>query len=197
MRTRFFTMLLAVLAAMSSVASAAPDKSKTDNKQTTDDFHVTVSAGRGRLGLNVIEISPDLRTYFGAPTDRGVLVDTVRPDSAAARAGIRVGDIVLEVDGDAARSAMDMIDAMSDRKKGEQVKLAVIRDRKRIDITATLQDDPGPRWHSFGQDFDKALPNDFEWMLPKFRDDDVQKELEATRHRLEEFERRLKKLEHS
>jgi S1-C subfamily serine protease len=60
-------------------------------------------------------MSPELRAHFGAPGDRGVLIDTVRAGSPAARAGIHVGDIVVEIDGDAARSAIDMLDAMSDR----------------------------------------------------------------------------------
>lgn len=180
-----------MLAAVPSLAVAGPDKT------SDDEFHITVSGGRGRLGLGVIQMSAELRTHFGAPGDRGVLIDAVRAGSPAARAGARVGDIVLEVDGDAARSAVDMLDAMSDRKKGEQVKLAILRDGKRVDVTVTLQDDPGPRWQSFGKTFDRSLPKGFDWMMPRlFRDDAGGRgDLDDMRRRIDDLERRLKQLE--
>lgn len=199
MRSRVFTIPMIVLAAMTSLAVAAPDKAKSDSDGSGDDVQITVSAGRGRLGLGVIQMSPELRAHFGAPTDRGVLIDSVRAGSPAARAGARVGDIVLEVDGEAARSAMDMLGAMSDRKKGEQVKLAILREGKRVDATVTLQDDPGPRWQRFGEGFEKSFPRGFDWMMPRlFREDaGAQDELDDARRRIEDLERRLKQLERS
>jgi membrane-associated protease RseP (regulator of RpoE activity) len=196
MRTRAFTILLIVLAAMTASAVAGPDN-KSDNDASSDEFHVTVSGGHGRLGLGVIQMSSELRTHFGAPGDRGVLIDSVRSGSPAARAGVRVGDIVLDVDGDAARSAVDMLGAMSDRKKGDRVKLAILRNGKRVDVSVTLEDDPGPRWQSFGGEDDKSLPKAFDWMMPRlFRDDSgTRDELDATRRRLDDLERRLKQLE--
>jgi membrane-associated protease RseP (regulator of RpoE activity) len=179
-------MLLVVGAtALAPVAMAAPDQNE---KMFADPI-----AGRGRLGVGVIEISPELRTQMGAPKDRGVLVDTVRPDSPAARAGVRVGDVVVEVDGEAARSASDMLEAMSDRKQGEEVTIAVLRAGQRVQLTATLTDDAGPRMPR-GPALGTPFPDRFDWQTPRFRDD-IQRELEEARRRIDELERRLDKLE--
>lgn len=195
MRKRLTNVLVVGLATIAPLAFAAPDQKQPDKNPTSDDVHVTVTAGRGRLGVAVVQISPELRAHFGAPRDRGVLVDTVRPDSPAARAGVRVGDIVLEVDGDATGSASDMLEAMSDRTKGERVTVSVLRAGKRMPLTVTLTDDPGMRWQSFGsEDLGKMFPKGFEWQMPVFGDD-VRKQLDDAQRQLEELTRRLEKLE--
>jgi membrane-associated protease RseP (regulator of RpoE activity) len=217
MKLRTTTLLLTL--GLCATAVAAPDQKRSDQAPpTADDVHVTVTASRGRLGVAVIEIGEELRTHFGAPADRGVLVDRVRPDSPAARAGLQVGDVVVDIDGDAARSATDMLDAMSDRKKGEQVSLDVIRDGKHMQLTATLDDNPGPRWQTFSGSLDKldkmmpgtfgwkfgstekGFPKDFRWLFegPKAAaDSDLEKQLDDARKRIEQLEERLDRIDHT
>ncbi len=213
MKLRTTTLLLTL--GLCATAAAAPDQKRSDQASSeADGVHVTVTASRGRLGVAVIEIGEELRTHFGAPADRGVLVDRVRPDSPAARAGLQVGDVVVDIDGDAARSASDMLDAMSDRKKGEQVSLDVIRDGKSMQLTATLDDNPGPRWQSFRGSLDKmmpgtfgwkfgsddnAFPKDFRWLFegPRAADSDLEKQLDDARKRIEQLEERLDRIDHT
>lgn len=164
-----------------------------------DSVQITMTAGKGRLGVSVLQISSELRTHLGAPADRGVLVDAVRPDSPAAKAGLHPGDVIVEVDGDAARSATDILGAMSDRKRGDAVKLEVIRDRGHLELTATLEDDPGPA-PAFGRGRLGAGGPDFEpWPrgMPDFGSfgaGDLQRQLDEARRRIDELERRLDKL---
>ena len=174
------TILILGLLGTASIGLAAPHAKKPD-----DNFSITMSAGKGRLGLQVLSISPELRAFFGAPDDRGVLVDGVRPDSPAAKAGIHVGDVILEVDGDAATSGMDMLDAMSDHKKGESVPISVIRDHKRTELSAKLEDDPGARidQRAFGQ----LEPRD---MFRGFDDRDIRRQLDEIQRRLDKLEKR-------
>ena len=54
------------------------------------------SYGRQHLGVSLERMTPELRAYFGAPPDRGVLVTRVMPGSAAEQAGLRVGDVIVE-----------------------------------------------------------------------------------------------------
>ncbi len=199
-------LLLLPIAALAAAGTAAAGTNPGAASRTapraggppaSSGFHVQVTAGHGRLGVGVLEISRELRAHLGAPADRGVLVDAVRPDSAAARAGLAVGDVVLEIDGEAATSATDMLNAMADRKKGDAVAIAVLRDRQRIDLTATLADDPGPRlprfrgFEHFGRDLDAPMRELFRgggfgpW----------QRELDDARKRIEELEQRLEKIE--
>lgn len=160
-----------------------------------DSMQITLTAGKGRLGVSVLQISPELRAHLGAPADRGVLVDTVRADSPAAKAGVRVGDVLVTVDGDAARSAPDILAAMADRKQGAAVKLEAIRAGAAVSLTATLEDDPGPR-AAFGRAFGAGSPGFDRWFqaMPDLgMSSDFQRQLDEARHRIEELERRLDK----
>jgi S1-C subfamily serine protease len=74
-----------------------------------------------------------------------VLVDAVRSDSPAARAGLQVGDVVTDVAGDPTTSATDVVAALAGRKHGDQVAVVAIRDHQRVELRATIADDPGPR----------------------------------------------------
>jgi serine protease Do len=123
-----------ILMALAGTASLASADTKT----------FTMSSGRGRLGIVALPISPELRQHLGAPSDRGVLVDAVQPGSPAAKAGIEVGDVLLDVDSDPATSASGILGAISDRKTGDSVPLVVSRGAARVPLTVKLDTDPGP-----------------------------------------------------
>jgi serine protease Do len=53
---------------------------------------------RGWLGLSVVDLTPDVARSFGRPSYSGVVVSEVVTGSPAQRAGLRAGDIILEVD---------------------------------------------------------------------------------------------------
>jgi membrane-associated protease RseP (regulator of RpoE activity) len=194
MRTKALVVLLIGLGTAAAVAAPRDHKPPQSDGSS---MNVTVVAGKGRLGIAVLQISRDLRAHFGAPADRGVLVDSVRADSPAAKAGVQVGDVIVDLDNAQVGSAGDLLSSLSTRKKGETVGLAVIRNGARVDLKATLEDDPGPAWQS-GQ-FQMGDPND---MLDKFpfdkfqrwapMDQDLRRQMQELEHRLEQLERRNK-----
>lgn len=205
MRTSKF-LAIALTTALAGVAAAKPATKSAPapaHDPDADSMSITMTSSKGRLGVGVIQISPELRTHLGAPADRGVLVDMVKADSPAAKAGVRVGDVMIEVDGEAATSAMDMLSAMSDRKQGEAVALRVIRDGKHADLTATLTDDAGATWSRqrrsvnfghmdprFQQWFDASGMGSMDAFAPFSPGRD-----RALQQRVEELEQRLRKLE--
>ncbi|HEY0513278.1 MAG TPA: PDZ domain-containing protein, partial [Thermoanaerobaculia bacterium] len=63
---------------------------------------------RGYLGIGLTELTPELRTHFGVPEEAGVMVSKVEPGSPAEKAGIKVGDILTRVDGNAIKSSWDI-----------------------------------------------------------------------------------------
>jgi membrane-associated protease RseP (regulator of RpoE activity) len=202
-QTIIFALIATVAGATGIVAAAPRDQKQSDAPppRDTDDVHVTVSAGRGRLGFVALEISPELRKHLGAPADRGVLVDKVRPDSPAARAGLRVGDVILEVDAQAARSASDIIHAISDRKKGETIPIFVARGKDRVTLQATLDDEPGPRLQGSGdlddQSWERFGPGEAPFgMKQLFEDRNLRRALEDVRKRLDQLEHRLDAVDH-
>jgi S1-C subfamily serine protease len=170
MRTRILSaMFLAALG--SGVAAAGPIA-----KAPAHPAAPVPAVSKGRLGFAALPISPALRAHFGAPDDRGVLVDLVRPDSPAAHAGLEVGDVVTEVDGAAATSARDVVEALSDRKKGDEVTIAAVRDGKHVELHARLETDP-PVADMFG------MPDDF-----ATGGDDIRHMFDEIRRHMRDFE---------
>ena len=102
------------------------------------------SSGAGRLGIVTQEMTPQLAAYFGAK--EGVLVTSVTEDSPAARAGLRAGDIVTAVGGAAVKTPADLSRAIRAIPDGQEVAIAVVRNRQPLALKAKLPDDR-PRWH--------------------------------------------------
>lgn len=130
---------LAVAGLLAAPAAAAPP-----SQPQAHEFHWSFESGRGRLGIEVESINHELRQHFGAPADRGVLVAHVEPNTAAASAGLQVGDVITDVAGKPAGEVRDVIAALADAKKGEHVTIAVVRDGKPLALDATMTDDPMP-----------------------------------------------------
>lgn len=100
-----------------------------------------ITSPRGRLGVQLNDLTPELAEYFGAK-DGGVLVARVTPDSPAAKAGLKVGDVITSVDGDRVRGTDDLVDELRD-KDGE-VTIGIVRDKGETYVKATL-DEARPR----------------------------------------------------
>ena len=92
----------------------------------------------GFIGVNPLRMTPELRQHFGAPKEAGVLVATVEKDGPAAKAGLKVGDIVTAVDGSAVDSVRDLVRSVRRKKDGETIKIDVIRDRAPKSLTVTV-----------------------------------------------------------
>src|SRR6267142_342065 len=70
--------------------------------------------GRGRLGVRVEGLNPDLGSYFGAPDGQGVLVVKVMKDTPAEKAGLKAGDVITRVGDQAVTDAQDLVKALRD-----------------------------------------------------------------------------------
>jgi len=125
----------------SVVAGPSNDPSSPPQSQT-----LGWSTSKGRLGVMLMSLTPELRKHFGASDDRGVLVAHVDPDTPAAKAGIAVGDVIVEVRGQKIDSASDVLSAVEDLGKGERVKITVFRDRASRSLDATLDASWSPPW---------------------------------------------------
>lgn len=92
--------------------------------------------GRARLGVSVQSLTPELEEYFGAKNG-GVLVSSVAPDSAAAKAGVKAGDVITTIN---SRRVNDTGDLMQElRELSGEVTIGVVRDRKEMTLKATLE----------------------------------------------------------
>jgi serine protease Do len=85
---------------------------------------------------------PRLSRRSACPPARGALVIQVNQGTPGADAGLEHGDVILQVDGHPVGTTRDLIDYVSDRAPGSQVKLDVLRGGNRIERTVTLGERP-------------------------------------------------------
>ena len=119
-----------------------PPAAQTAPRSSTRSFAFSFNTSRGRLGAKVTSMTEELRDYFGAPKDSGVLVQKVEPGSPAAKAGLKVGDVITRVEGKPVEETGDVSDAMSPKKSGESVSLSVVRNKRALQLSAKLDSDP-------------------------------------------------------
>lgn len=82
----------------------------------------------GRLGVMIQDLTPQLGDFFGVKD--GVLVATVNPDSAGARAGLKAGDVITTVDGKAVGNPDELTRAIREPSDGAEISIGIVRDRK-------------------------------------------------------------------
>jgi serine protease Do len=93
--------------------------------------------GRGRLGIGIQDLTPQLEEFFG--TDKGVLVTTVQPDSPAAKAGLKAGDVITAVGDAPISSPSDLTRAVRGAAEGSDLSITYMRDKKSARATAKLE----------------------------------------------------------
>lgn len=141
MRKLSAALVTAILSMAPAAAMAGPGTTSNtppDPWAHSETFEWMSSSQGARLGVMVMSLTPELRLYFGAPNDKGVLVAKVEPGSTAAKAGIKVGDVIVQVKDTKVDEASDVLEALSDAKQGDKIKLEIVRDKKQMAIDATI-----------------------------------------------------------
>lgn len=105
------------------------------------DLPVPPGAGRARarFGVSLTPLTDQLASYFGVK--EGVLVSAVEPESPAAQAGIRAGDVLTAIDGRAMRTPADVTAAVRGAARGVALDVRLVRDRKETNVKVTVADD--------------------------------------------------------
>ncbi len=103
-------------------------------------FRLRAHLGGGFLGVLLAELTPELRAHFGVDEDAGVMISRVVDDSPAARAGLKVGDIITAVDGETVASGGRLARSIRSAEDGEAVLLEVWRDGAVQNISATIEE---------------------------------------------------------
>jgi serine protease Do len=111
-------------------------ESLTEHLPRNFDFEFDAHGSSRRLGVSVLELTPQLATYFGAPG--GVLVSRVDDGSPAARAGIKPGDVIANVNNEPVKSRQDLLRALRG-STDEDVTIGVVREKKEMALKAKLE----------------------------------------------------------
>jgi serine protease Do len=99
------------------------------------DFDLPGTLSGRRLGVTVDELTHQLADYFGAKD--GVLVTAVTDGSAAARAGLKAGDVITSINGDRVTSREDLVRGLRETTK-EDVTIGIVRDKKESTVNAKI-----------------------------------------------------------
>jgi serine protease Do len=92
----------------------------------------------GRLGVTIQELNQALAESFNLKQPDGALVSSVAPGSAAAKAGIQTGDVILSYNGQAIARSGDLPALVSLGKPGDTATLEIWRNGKKMEVATTL-----------------------------------------------------------
>lgn len=100
------------------------------------DFEFDFRLRPTRLGLTLTPLSDQLASYFGVK--EGVLVSAVDPESPAAQAGVRAGDVITAMAGRTVNDPADVTAAIRAAAPGSAVDIRLVREKKEMTVKATL-----------------------------------------------------------
>jgi len=96
-----------------------------------------------RVGVTTTALTKQLADFFGVSGGHGLLVTSTSENSPAAKAGLRAGDVITEVNGEKVEESGDFIRALNRKEEGE-VTLTIIRDKSQRTIKVTPERRPAP-----------------------------------------------------
>lgn len=97
---------------------------------------------RGFMGLELGDLNEQLGEYFGVDDGKGALINKVREDSPAANAGLKAGDVIISLNGEAIGDADEVHDVMSDTEPEQEIEIKVVRHGQDKVIKVTLGEMP-------------------------------------------------------
>jgi serine protease Do len=93
----------------------------------------------GFIGVQISDVTPDNAKFFDMKKAEGALVSEVEPDAPGARAGLRTGDVITELDGKPVTDAGQLQMIVGQKRPGDTIHLQVMRDSKPTTIAVTLE----------------------------------------------------------
>lgn len=117
------------------------------------------SVTRGWLGVQVQPVTAAIAESMGLKKAEGALVDQPQPDSPAAKAGIKAGDIITAVNGSPIKDARALAQQIARATPGSSAKLSVLRDGKTDTIDVTLATMPKPQQEATAQPEQQEEPS--------------------------------------
>lgn len=106
--------------------------------QVKDQIVKTGKVAHARLGVEVQTLNQSLADSFKLPSPNGALIAKIEPDSAAAEAGLKVGDVILKVNGKPIVDAGQLSARIGAEAPGDKTSLDLWRDGKSVAVTVKI-----------------------------------------------------------
>ncbi|HME36715.1 MAG TPA: Do family serine endopeptidase [Candidatus Sulfotelmatobacter sp.] len=94
----------------------------------------------GHIGIGIADVTPENAKFFDETTAAGGVVTQVEPDSPGAKAGLQIGDVITEIDGQKVSDAGELQVLVGQKQPGAKIMLRVLRDGKTISVPVTLEE---------------------------------------------------------
>jgi serine protease Do len=131
------TFLISPSGTFSGMGFAIPAKIA---KPTVDALIRDGKVSHSHIGVGITDVTPENAKFFDDSTASGAVVTEVEADSPGAKAGLKIGDVITQVDGKTVSDAGDLQVVISEKKPGTKTTLAVLRDGKTLNIPVTLEE---------------------------------------------------------
>jgi serine protease Do len=92
-----------------------------------------------RMGVGITDVTPENAKFFDMHNANGAVITQVEPDTAGAKAGLKVGDVITELNGKKVTDAGELQMVVGEMHPGDKITLEVMRDGKSLSIPVTLQ----------------------------------------------------------
>jgi len=129
----------------------------------------------GYMGIGITDITPENSKFFQVSKNTGAVVTQVEVGSPGAKGGLKVGDVITQLDGREIRDASELQMEVGQKRPGTIIKLGVMRDGKDVEVPVTLEA-MGARDSDREAKNDKSQPDKARWgigigdLTPDFRD---------------------------
>jgi serine protease Do len=94
----------------------------------------------GHIGIGIADITPENAKFFDESNPTGGVVTQVEPDSPGAKAGLQIGDVITEIDGQKVSDAGELQVLVGQKQPGSKISLSVLRGGKSMTIPVTLEE---------------------------------------------------------
>jgi S1-C subfamily serine protease len=99
---------------------------------------------RGLLGVSIARLTPEIAQNYQLDSTTGALITAVSSDSAAERAGLQIGDVIVSVNGQAIGDPVALRNTIGLLRPGDRVEVGYFRDGRRRTVTAVLDELDAP-----------------------------------------------------
>jgi serine protease Do len=91
------------------------------------------------MGVGITDVTPENAKFFEVKDNNGAVVTQVEPNSPGAKAGLKVGDVITELDGKKVSDAGQLQMEIGEKSPGTKITLEVMRDGKNVSVPLTLE----------------------------------------------------------
>jgi len=141
------------------------------------------------LGMQIDNVGQQLGEFFGVKNGEGVLVKSVEKGSAAEKAGIKAGDVIVRADNEKISDRTDLRRILRSHREAGKITLGIVRDKREQNVTVDVPEARRPRDNGFQFAFpDIETINDLRSTL----DSEIQTELRQLQPQLRKIQAELK-----